>query len=178
MKYAVLSFLTLLLLITSTAKAGEVMASLGTNVNFQLSSNGRTYEAVAPLSVRGGYRFSFADLFLEFSESRRSSGAGTVSVANSNQEFLLWLRRSDPTAQVLRAFVGAGAGVHRSVIDTKVATLNSNDGSVEPMGALAAGVEFRFIRLVSLSIEGRATFARDYAPNPLFGLGGFLSFSF
>jgi hypothetical protein len=163
----------------SFACAGEVVGAVGTNLNLQLASNGRTYQTTAPLSVRAGYRFSFADILAEYSYIHSSTGADVVSISQSNQEFLFWIRKGDPTAHKFIPFIAAGAGAHYQIVETRFN--NQTDripGTLEAMAALAAGVELRIYRGLALTLEARATAAEGYAPNPLLGLGSYLNFEF
>ena len=66
-----------IVLISLRAQAAPVVA-IGANVAFRLATNGREYEAQAPLAVRAGYRFSFAELLGEYSYVRSSSGTDMV----------------------------------------------------------------------------------------------------
>lgn len=158
------------------AKA-EVMGGVGTNLNYQLSSNGRTYEAIRPLSFRVGVRFSFADIYGEYSyAAKASAGSGTVEVGSMNHEFLAWVRKGDPTARLIKPFIALGVGTHYEVVTTKFAGDTSKDnGVMELLGAVAGGVQIRIMKNIEFSLEGRASFAESYSPNPAFGVGGYLN---
>lgn len=176
---SILILATLVISGASRASANSVIGSVGTTINYQLSSNGKNYEATAPFAVRGGYRFHFADLFAEYSNVRSSTGTDMVSIAQSNQELLFWIRRSDPTAPNWKPFIALGAGAHLQTVTTRFGGQRESDpGAFEPVGAVATGIEIRILKMVELTFEGRATTAASYTPNPLFGFGGFLSFLF
>jgi hypothetical protein len=180
MKYLILFVLILSgNLVSSFACANQVLGAVGTTVNDQLSSNGKSDEATAPFSVRAGYRFKSVDVFGEFSFVKSSTGTDMVSIAQTNQEFLLWVRMSDPTAPNWKPFVALGAGAHLQSVSTRFGNqTETSAGGFEPLGAAAAGLEIRIVKMIEITLEGRATAAESYTPNPLFGFGGYLNFLF
>jgi opacity protein-like surface antigen len=160
------------------AEAGSVMGAFGANVNFQLSTSGRSYEVAAPLAVRAGYRFSVLDVIGEYSYVRSSSGTDMVSIAQSNHEFLLWARKRFRLTPRLRPFIALGAGAHLQIVSTRFGSANEEEKGLDAEAAAAGGVEFKITRALAISAEGRATLGEGYSPNPMLSLASYISFLF
>lgn len=175
-----LRFMLVLIVVGCSVLAqAEVMGAVGTNVNYQLAANGRSYEASQPLSFRGGYRFRWADVYGEYSYVNASSGSDMVTIGLANYEFLAWVRKFDPTAHNFKPFVALGLGAHYQVVTTKFAQESARDpGVMEVVGAAAAGLQIRVMKNIELTFEGRATAAEAYSPSPLLGLGGYFNLLF
>ena len=157
----------------------EVLGSIGTNINYQLTANGRTFEKSQPFSLRAGYRFNWADIYAEYSYVNSTTASGSVSIALANYEFLGWIRKSFRTGWIIEPFVGAGLGTHYQVVTTQFAQQSSRDaGEFELAAAAASGLIVRLSKNIEVSLEGRASFAQAYTPNPMFGFGGYFSLLF
>lgn len=171
--------IVLALLISSSAFASQFIGGAGAVVTYNTSTSGRQYDAQTPLSVRVGWRFDFADVFAEYSFVQKQTGTDQISIGSSNQEFIAWIRKGDPTARTFVPFIALGAGAHYQITSTRFESQTQTEpGIFEPLAAADAGLEVRFSHAVELSIEGRATTAAGYAPNPLFGLASYLNLLF
>ena len=159
------------------AQAAPLIA-IGANMNFQLSTSGRTYDIQAPIAARAGYRFTFADLFVEYSYVRSSSGTEMVSIAQTNHELLAWVRKRFLLTPRFRPFVAIGAGAHLEVVSTRFGSSFDEESGVDPEASGAAGLEFKITPALAFSAEGRATLGDGYSPNPMLSLASYLSFTF
>lgn len=163
----------------SASPSTKWMASLGAQVNYQLSANGRTYDAAVPPTARLGYRFTFADIYAEYSLVSSKSGMSYVDIAETRQEFLVWGRKPFRIFPRLFLFGAVGVGAHLDSVETAVGSSSERSvGQPQPVGALATGLEWRLTHFFALSLEGRASFSQSGAPNPLFGLGSFATILF
>ncbi len=162
----------------SLAVAGT-MASVGTTMSYSLDTSGRNYEANTPFSLRGGYRFSLADLYGEVSFfSSKSSGTEMVGVSSRDLEFLFWGRKSFSLSRSFALFGALGFGGHQETVKTRYAgDTYLDEGRIEAVGAVASGVQWRLTKAIEASLEGRVSAAESYAPNPRFGLGAFIGFA-
>jgi hypothetical protein len=154
------------------------MIAIGTNANFQLATSGRAYEVQTPLAARVGYRFSFADLFAEYSYVHSSTGTDMVSIAQTNHELLIWLRKRFLLTARFRPFVALGGGAHLQVVTTRFGSSANEDSGVDPEVAGSGGLEFKITPSIALSAEGRATLGEGYSPDPMLSLASYLSFTF
>ncbi len=179
MKSIAIAVVVMLVSILSLQSGAEVLSSIGTNINYQLTPNGRTYEKSQPFSLRAGYRSRWADVYGEYSFVTSSTANGSVSIALANYEFLGWIRKSFRTGWAVEPFVAAGVGTHYQVVTTQFAQSSSRDaGELELSGALASGLLLRLSKNIEISVEGRASFAQSYTPSPMFGFGAYLSLLF
>jgi|GEM_PF-6021034 len=167
------------LLVSNFAFAGQPLFGVGANMNFQMATSGREYQVATPFAIRAGYRFSFLDVIGEYSYIKSSSGTEMVSVSQSNNEFLLWGRKSFFVSRTFKPFAAAGLGSHYQVVTTKFGSQAEEDpGVFEVVGSLAAGFEVSFGSHVSWTFEGRGTEAESYSPNPLLGVASYLNVFF
>ena len=168
-------FVFLLTVSSSLAFAGQVLVGAGANMNFQMATSGRSYEMKTPIALRAGYRFSFMDVITEYSYLKSSSGNDLVSIEQANHELLVWGRKTFGLTRVFLPLVALGAGGHQTNVSTRFGSQTQSEaGSVEPVGAAAGGFEIRIGQNTSWTLEGRATFADAYSPNPLLGLASYL----
>lgn len=154
----------------------QSITSVGTTLNYQLASNGRTYETRQPISFRAGYRFQWADVFGEYSYVKSATGTDLVSIGLQSHEFLVWIRKFDPTAYTFKPYVALGAGAHYDVVSTRFAQDTSRDpGEFEVLAAAVGGLQIRLSRNVEFSFEGRASAAPSYRPNPILGVSSYFN---
>jgi hypothetical protein len=177
LKVAATGVLVVVSLAGSLAHAGA-LGSVGTAVSYSLDTSGRNYEADAPVSVRGGYRFKFADLYAEASVfSKKSDGTDMIAVASRNIEFLLWGRKSFSLTKSFALYGALGFGGHQETIATVYGDdAYRDEGQVEAVGAMASGLQWKISRVIEASIEARLSAAESYSPSPRFGLGAFIGF--
>ncbi|RYZ76462.1 MAG: hypothetical protein EOP05_04950 [Proteobacteria bacterium] len=156
------------------------MASIGTNVNYEMDTAGRSYEARMPFTLRLGYQMSRLDLYGEYSYfSDQSSGTQMVQVGNRNYEFLMWGRTGIKFAKQFKAFGALGLGAHKQIVETTFDTTVYRDpGQLEAMAAVASGIQWRFAKHFDAIVEARLSTAQSYQPNPTLGLGAYLGVLF
>ena len=168
-----------LIALTSKSEA-RPMASIGTNVNYEMDTAGRSYEARMPFTLRLGYQMSRLDLYGEYSYfSDQSSGTQMVQVGNRNYEFLMWGRTGIKFAKQFKAFGALGLGAHKQIVETTFDTTVYRDpGQLEAMAAVASGIQWRFAKHFDAIVEARLSTAQSYQPNPTLGLGAYLGVLF
>jgi hypothetical protein len=170
--------LLLILVMGHTAQAGPI-ASLGTNFVFEQSADGRNYDVQSPLVFRGGYRIPLADFYLEYSQFSSSTQVGVVSTERTHSEWIAWARYLFMKPWYVQPYLAGGLGVQSETVKTSFMSSNARDeGTPLAVGTAAAGVRALFFERLSLELEGRASFSRTYAPNPLLGVGLFLGVNF
>jgi len=175
------SWLLVLLIVflpLARAQAGPIFA-LGANVVFETSTDGRSYEARQPVSVRGGYRFDLMDTYLEYSNFRVSSGSNMIFVWRERQEVLVWARKLLNSAWQVSPYIAIGAGFGFEHVATNFGMQHTDDQS-DPTGMAAGALGARLVvwENLDLQIEGRLAFAPDFSPNPLPGFGFAAGLSF
>jgi hypothetical protein len=143
------------------------MIAIGTNANFQLATSGRAYEVQTPLAAR-----------VEYSYVHSSTGTDMVSIAQTNHELLIWLRKRFLLTARFRPFVALGGGAHLQVVTTRFGSSANEDSGVDPEVAGSGGLEFKITPSIALSAEGRATLGEGYSPDPMLSLASYLSFTF
>lgn len=171
-----LHFQALLLFLGMSVFAQGVLAApimaLGLNTVYETASDGRTTEQRQPLSVRGGYRFEFSDIYLEYTNFRASQGSSMVYVSRQHQEFILWVRRLFKLEWQFSPYVGAGIGAQNDHVETILGSQKSQDsGTFESMAAIAVGIKTLILRQIELQSEVRLAASEQYTPNPNFGFG-------
>lgn len=179
MKFRILVVAILWSLIFASDACARPMASLGTAMNFQLAANGRDYESRTPISIRGGYRFKYFDLFAEYSfDSVSPTGPQMIQVGTDTKELILWARKSFAASQRIKPFLGLGFGAHQTTVKTVFDGASYRDnGQPEALGAGSAGILLRLHRNFDIAVEGRASAVASYT-QPQLGLGAFLSYLF
>jgi hypothetical protein len=176
---AVLVALQVILVSSGFAAQAGVLTSIGTGYSFEKAGNGRDYEVRQFLAARAGYRFTEADLFLEYSRFRSNQGVQSVDVTRDHNEILLWGRRVLTEGWRLSPFASIGSGVQFDVVTTRFNGDTRRDhGSPRAMAALALGAQVMMFGKVELVLEGRMSFSANFAPNPLPGAGAFLGWTF
>jgi hypothetical protein len=174
-----IAWFALLLLFTAPAAFAEPIMAIGVNTVYETAADGRTIESKTPVSVRGGYRFEIADVFLEYTNFRSSSGTSMVYVSREHQELIAWARHILRPDWRFSPYAALGVGVQNDHIDTVLASQTSSDnGALQAMAAASAGVRARIYDQLDLQFEGRLAVSPEYAPNPLFGFGLAVGLSF
>lgn len=164
--------------LSSVALAGP-FAGLGGNVTFEYASNGRTVEARQPFSLRGGYRFSKADVYLEYSSFSYDQGTPMLSVERTHREASLWARRLLVPEWKLTPFAAAGVGFQRDEATTSFGSeADRAVGDWLPTFGVAMGVDVTMFQYVNVTLEGRASTSSNYAPNPLMAVAFFIGCMF
>ena len=180
-----LAFKSALFIITSfclfwqgSVAQAEVLASIGTSMVYELSASGRSYESKQPWAVRGGYRFSLADLYAEYSHVASSQGSGLVQVGKSRDEFLGWTRYV-VKGWSLRPFGAIGAGFVSQTVSTQFSDQGDNiKGEPDPVVAASLGLIWPVMSHFEISLEGRAESSAAFSPNPMMGVSLFGSAKF
>jgi hypothetical protein len=177
------SWFSLLLVVVLVVAAGVAhagpIASVGSNFVFEQAPDGRNYDIQNALNVRGGYRFPLADIYLEYSQFTSSTQVGVIATERTHSEWLAWGRYLFLKPWYVQPYLAAGLGVQSETIRTTFLTSSARDeGTPLAVGTAAAGVRALFFERLSLELEGRASFSRTYAPNPLLGVGLFLGVNF
>ncbi len=158
--------------VSQRAVAAPIFA-LGTNVVYEVSADGRRYEARQPLSLRGGYRFELADTYLEYTNFRvAANGVSMLNVAREHQEFLFWGRKVFRSDWVISPSAALGVGFEHDRVSTNFGSERSEEqGSPTAIMATALGVRVQVVEHLDLQFEGRLGFGSEYQPSPLFGFG-------
>jgi len=169
---AVLGVLLAIFLFHHTSSATPIVG-VGANVVYESSADGRQYVARQPISLRGGYRFSLADIYLEYTNFRvADSGTSMLYVAREHQEFLLWGRRIIRADWVVSPTAALGLGFEYDRVKTSFGAQSSEEsGSPLAIMASALGARVQIVEYLDLQIEGRLSFGSGSQPEPLFGFG-------
>ena len=153
--------------------------AIGINTVYETAADGRTMETRQPVSVRGGYRFPVADVFLEYTNFRVSDGTTMVYVSREHQELILWARHLLRSDWAFTPYAGIGVGAQNDHVDTVLSKQTSNDnGALQSMATASVGLRALVLEKLELQFEGRLAVSPEYAPNPLFGFGVAVGLSF
>jgi hypothetical protein len=167
-----------LLLISLTAHAEPIFA-IGQNLVFETSSDGRSFDTRQPLSVRGGYRFSEADVYLEYSRFQASTGGQSMVISREHQETIIWGRKIFRPDWIVAPYLAMGGGVEWELVNLNFGSQSINEnGFAQMMAAVALGARVLVWSNFDLQLEGRLSLAPDYNPNLLPALGVVAGFSF
>lgn len=150
----------------------QVFTSIGTELLFEYAPNGRALEARQPFSVRGGYRFTAGDLYLDYSQFKASEGAAVVQVERTHHEWLVWGRRILFPEWRLKPFLAAGVGVQYENVDT---TLNGEttktSGDPRLLSSLATGLSAVVWEKLEVQVEAAISGSENFSPNPRASFG-------
>jgi hypothetical protein len=162
----------------STSASASVTVSIGTNLTYEHTSEGRSMESRQPISLRAGWRTGPHNLSLEFTEYTTSSGVQILQIERKHREWIGWYRHELGPWR-LRPYVAGGVGIQYDVVRTDFAEETSRDaGSPTLLGAAAGGARYAFTRNLEVLAEVKLAMSPTYAPNPMFGAGAHLGFSF
>lgn len=176
--FASLTLASLVSLVGVSARA-EMLASLGTSVMFESSSNGRTLDQRQPWALRGGYRFERFDVYAEYARfGNATTGTSYVGVTRKQEQLLLWGRHVVRQFRLM-PYAAVGVGALAETIETRLGTEERTDsGRPEAAFAGAVGAIAPITQWCEVSLEGRAETSPAYAPHPVFGLSVFASAKF
>lgn len=173
-----LILLFVLVFSASVTQAGPI-GSVGSAFVFEQSADGRNYDIQQPVVFRGGYRFPVIDFYLEYSRFDSGDQVGVVSTEREHSEWLFWSRYLFLKSWYVQPYLAGGLGWQSETVRTTFMGASSrDDGTPLAVGTVASGFRVLFFERVSLELEGRASFSRTYAPNPLLGVGVFLGLNF
>lgn len=164
--------------LSEKVRASGILA-LGVNSVFELAADGRTMEQRQPLSLRGGYRFSYADIFLEYTNFRVSQGTTAVYLSREHQEAVIWMKRYVNSEWLFSPSFAIGLGAQNDRVDTVLRAQTSTDvGAWQPMTAATVGLRAFILDQFTVELEARVSASSENKPNPLYGLGLLMGFCF
>lgn len=171
MKLRILAAVCALLGLCQSVHASPIVA-LGANLVFESSTDGRRLETRHPFSIRGGYRFSWADAYLEYANFRESTGSQMTFISRQHHEIVLWGRKFLNSSWQTSPYAALGAGLEFDEVTTNFGSQHADDqSSPQAMAAAALGVRVVVWENLDLQFEGRLSVAPDYSPNPMPALG-------
>jgi hypothetical protein len=171
MKFLLLIVFSLAGIFASLNAKADTLAAIGGGVSLEYANDGHTYEARTPFLVRGGYRFSQADAYLEYSTFQSSDdNTSLVSVTRQHQEWIAWGRHIFLPNWIVAPYLAAGAGMQYDIVETGFGGETSRDvGMANALFATAAGIRLALGSNFDLELETRIGFSSGYAPNPMLG---------
>lgn len=165
--------------IMSLPASAEVLAGLGGSIAFERSANGRDFETRQPWGVRGGFSMRRTDFYLEYQTFQVSDGIESMYLTRTRHEWLGWVKQRIAPHRYWSPFLAAGLGFEYEVIQTQFMGGSYRDrGLLEPVAALAAGLQANVTREFNLNLESRLAASAMYVPNPQFSLAMFAGLRF
>jgi hypothetical protein len=178
MKQFAISVLVLFLSLFSISAHAEILGALGAGMQFEYAANGRTMEARTPISVRGGYGFSFGDTYLEYSRFSTTEGASFVGIDRIHNEWIVWYRRSLWQSWYVSPFIAGGMGAQVDEVHTRFQEeTETGRGGPQTVFAGAFGMKGRITKNIDLQLEARVETSPNDAPNPELGAFALIGFS-
>ena len=172
------SWLFLFLFFALPARA-EVIAAAGVQLDFATAADGRSISTNEPFVLRAGCRFQYLDVYLEFENYTASDGGPGLYVSTQHQEWLTWARYMFTQKSRVAPYVAVGAGVEIQRVETDLGDqVSKESGAPVFETAAATGLRINVWSNLDVEFEGRLTSASDLAPNPMFGLGALVGWSF